>query len=148
MLYRSILFCLVLVLMAFPVAPGHASPEQDQALIKAAGEDNLDQVKELIAQGANANAKNNNNFTALMYAAAGGRTAIVETLLAKGADVNAKDQYGSTALMIKATSKNSGLDFLRHRRIFFQIDQVMSLIEQSGIDRGTPGKDKQFGCGL
>ena len=37
--------------------------------------------------------------TALMYAAGGGHLPVVEALLAKGADVEAKDEDGFTALM-------------------------------------------------
>ena len=66
-------------------------------------EDGLEDVKDLLALGADVNAKNTKGYTALMGAAIKGHTAIVRALLAKeGIDVNAKDNEGYTALMCAA----------------------------------------------
>lgn len=54
-------------------------------LMNASHEGNLDIVKELIAEGADVNAKNNSGFTPLMYARYGENLDIVKTLIAAGA---------------------------------------------------------------
>lgn len=53
----------------------------------------------LLAKGADVNAKNKNDGTALMAAAKNGHNEVVQVLLSKGADVNAENKYGRTALM-------------------------------------------------
>jgi len=68
------------------------------ALMSAALEGDLAKVQDLIAKGADVNARNRFGGTALMLAASQRDTAIVEALLAKGADIDAKQQEGTTAL--------------------------------------------------
>ena len=60
---------------------------------------NLEMVRFLLEQGANANAKDNQGTTALIGAAYNGHAEIVKALLAYGADSNAKQYDGQTALM-------------------------------------------------
>lgn len=43
--------------------------------------------------------KDENGWTALMYASKKGHTVVVKELLENGADVNAKNKTGKTALM-------------------------------------------------
>ena len=56
-----------------------------------------DVVEQLIAKGADVNAKNEDNNTALIVASINGHKDVVEQLIAKGADVNAKNNYNQTA---------------------------------------------------
>lgn len=77
-------------------------PEADARLVIAAGEGRVDEVKQLIADGANVNAANAQGRTALMTASYFGNARIVELLLAAGVDVNAKDKDGMTALISAA----------------------------------------------
>lgn len=70
------------------------------ALHKAAYEGNLEEVKALIAKGADVNAKAQNGRTALFVAANKGYADLAELLIAKGADINVKDNTGKTALDI------------------------------------------------
>ena len=59
--------------------------EQDQELIYSVLIGDLVKVKELIAAGADVNAKDDDGWTALMYAAEKGYTEIIEILKAAGA---------------------------------------------------------------
>ena len=53
---------------------------------------------ELIASGANVSIQNNNQETALMFAAHQGYVECVKELIAAGADINKEDHDGRTAL--------------------------------------------------
>ena len=87
----------LLVAVVFILAAGCASTQMQ--LWEASAKGHTDTVKALLEQGADVNAKDNDGFTALMFAARDGQTDTVPALLAKGADVNAKDNDGRTALM-------------------------------------------------
>ena len=68
-------------------------------LIKHAEQGNVEEVKKLIAKGADINARRQDGLTALMMASLKGHSNIVKLLIANRADVNAKDKLGYTALM-------------------------------------------------
>ena len=73
------------------------------ALMWAAMENsNPEVVKVLLAGGADANAKSEDGWTALIAAAGFNTPEVVKVLLAGGADVNAKSEGGVTALMAAA----------------------------------------------
>jgi ankyrin repeat protein len=84
------------------------SPEEQKGLnrqlINAVKEGNLKKVIDLLENGADVNAKNNDGYTALMTASREGHKEIVELLIKNGADVNVKNNDGGTALMY-ASSK-------------------------------------------
>lgn len=71
-------------------------------LIQAAYKGDVVEVKRLINQGADVNAKSKYDRTALMDAAQEGHVEVMHTLLQQGADVNAKNNYGWTALYYAA----------------------------------------------
>lgn len=58
------------------------------ALMWAAGEGNLEVVKQLVAKGADISARSTRGFTPLLFAAREGKTEIVRELLDIGADIN------------------------------------------------------------
>jgi ankyrin repeat protein len=62
----------------------------------AAGQGGLARVNQLLAEGADANAADEQRRTPLHAAAEGGHRAVVEALLAAGADANATDLQGRT----------------------------------------------------
>ena len=64
----------------------------------AAGEGNIEAVKQQLAAGTDVNAKGELQATPLHFAAEWGHKAVAELLIAKGADVNAKDQDDETPL--------------------------------------------------
>ena len=57
-------------------------------------------VELFLTAGMYHNVKDENRWSALMWAAAAGSTEIVELLLEKGADVNTRNADGATALML------------------------------------------------
>lgn len=72
----------------------------ETALIKAAELGRLDCIKQLLAAGAEVDARDNGRETALMAAAWNGHADCVRLLLEAGADVNARDIDGRTPLII------------------------------------------------
>ena len=68
----------------------------------AAGEGNIEAVKQHLAAGTDVNAKDDERMVPLHFAAGAGHKKIVELLIAKGADVNAKGKYGETPLQFAA----------------------------------------------
>ena len=78
-----------------------ASVQYSSPLTKAVSNDNVDLVKELIAQGENVNGKDSNygNLTPLFVAVENGSVEIAKILLEAGAKVNARDKEKQTPLM-------------------------------------------------
>ena len=64
-------------------------------------------LKALDKRGADPNAKNNNNLTALMEAARYNHHSVIKLLLDAGANINAKNQQGNTALHFAAMQNGS-----------------------------------------
>ncbi len=89
------------------VKKGSIEADLDQAVRR----NDDSKIKQLIAQGANVNAKQDLGRTPLILAAGLGHLRSLEALIAAGADVNASDVSGYTALMI-AASKYTGLDMV------------------------------------
>jgi poly(3-hydroxybutyrate) depolymerase len=69
----------------------------DISIHYAAGEGNIEAVKQHLAAGADVNA-NDTGLTPLHYAAGEGHKELVELLIVKGADVSAKNKFGETPL--------------------------------------------------
>src|SRR4030042_1502354 len=85
---------------------GHYS---ENLLAEACRKEDPEEVKRLIYNGADVNAKNNNGWIPLMWAVVGGNNEIVEMLIDKGADVNAKDNFGRTPLALAAECDYIGI---------------------------------------
>jgi len=95
----------ILLLVMFSLALPAAGSEQ--MLLAAAGQGQVEQVKSLLAQGVDANARNGAGRPALVLAAFNGNERTVRALLAAGADVNGADNAGNTALMEAADRVDS-----------------------------------------
>ncbi|XP_019646106.1 PREDICTED: uncharacterized protein LOC109486668 isoform X4 [Branchiostoma belcheri] len=72
--------------------------EKEKELIAVAGRGDEDRVKQLLAEGVNVNAANNNKWSALHHASEHGHTGTVQALLTAGARVNARTVKGNSAL--------------------------------------------------
>lgn len=78
-----------------------------EPLVGSALRGDMDSVTNLLAKGANVNAKDVDGNTALNWAAIKGHVDIIRILLAKGAEVNAKNNNGDTALMCAVLGGNT-----------------------------------------
>lgn len=70
----------------------------DSGLHQAAIDGDITKIRNLLASGANVNAKDKDGRTALILAALKGRVEVVQLLLNNGADPNAQDKQGDTAM--------------------------------------------------
>ncbi len=98
LLFFSLYICMVL----------NAQDTTDFKLIVAADKGDTAQVKQLLKNGADANAKTYEGVTALMYAAQNGHTEVMKLLIEREADIEAKPYNGITALM--SAARNNQLD--------------------------------------
>jgi ankyrin repeat protein len=69
----------------------------ENSLFKAAAQGDTSEVKRLLDQGTNSDAREEENETPLMYAAAEGRSEVVNILIDRGASINAVSSNGETA---------------------------------------------------
>jgi uncharacterized protein len=75
-----------------------AAQRAGQVLLQATEAGDVVQMKVLLAQGAEVNARNAHGWTPLHVAAAGGDPAVIALLLQHGADVHAQSHIGTTPL--------------------------------------------------
>ena len=97
-------------------------------------------VKSLIDNGADVNARNNSGQTALMGASWMDHTEIVELLLENGADVNAKSNDGQTALMIVSDCDEEFMDYFvglqgdQQVQMMNNKENIIHLLQRYGAD--------------
>ena len=96
--------CLSILMMSSALAMDVKQDNLNSQLVEAAILGNMQQVKQLIAKGADVNARNRSGDIALIRAAEDGYTEICKLLISKGANVNAYDYYGFTALIQAAAN--------------------------------------------
>jgi uncharacterized protein len=89
----------------------YATQEIDMQMIEAVERGDVEAVRALLAQGANAEAADSRGRTALIAAAYTDQVAIAELLIAAGADVNRQDHTQQSAYLIPTA--DGGLEFLR-----------------------------------
>lgn len=100
LLTSTLFFCLFSSTQSLAVA----------SLIQKAIEGDVIGVKQLIAEGADVNARGDDTTwekTALMEAAERGHTEVVRVLIKAQADINARDIYSDTAVMLAAWKKHT-----------------------------------------
>ena len=87
--------------------------ELNAQLIEAAEAGNIKNVKKLLKQGAEVDARDNYGWTALMRAAMWGHLDVVKFLAELGADLSAKNNEGKTVMMIARENSRKGVaDYL------------------------------------
>ena len=96
-----------------------AASSVDEQVLKAADCGDLAQVRSLLRDGANPNAKDATGNTLLMYAAGSGKLDLVKFLIDRGADVHAKRPDGQTVLLHAAGAGNT---------------EVLRLLVKMGLD--------------
>ena len=83
-----------------------STPAQEAKLREAAKNGYIQIVMNLLKQGVDVNAPDDDKRTALMWAAFDGYTKVVKQLLRRGAEVDARDNVDRTALMYAASGPN------------------------------------------
>lgn len=78
----------------------------DESLFSAVEDNNIKKVKSYLEQGANCNALDSYNRTALINASVCGYDDIAKLLIEEGTDVNIQDKAGATALMYTVRNTN------------------------------------------
>ena len=86
-----------------PQGVARSAPPQGDELYAAVRGNDLARLRMLVASQADANAKDEQGDTPLIYAAGAGSVEAMKFLVDKGADPNAQNGFGSTALMLSAT---------------------------------------------
>ena len=84
---------------------------RDMQMITAAGGGDIETVRQLLAQGANVKAQDENGMTALIAAAYRNDLAITDLLIQAGADVNVQDNTQQSAYLI--STSDGYLDLLK-----------------------------------
>ena len=92
--------------MCCPTDSRKLDNEGETVLMWAARHGRTGTVADLVAKGADPNAKDNDGWTALMSAARNGHSGTVAELVAKGADPNAKNKVSDTSRYCSALRIN------------------------------------------
>jgi ankyrin repeat protein len=118
-LVKKIKFPFIAVLFLTPLLLTQtAYGDVNSDLIEAVKAGDMEKVEQLLEQGADVNAKGEDDVTVLMMATLTGNTDAVQVLLAKGADVTPKDKFGWDAMMYaKCTGQ----------------DEIVDILEQAGV---------------
>ena len=131
---------LLLTTIAAVLLVGCGNPEADRALFKAATEGNIKGIKQLIADGADVNAKNRDGTTPLQTAAIRGHKEFLQLLIANGADVNAKNEDRMTPLHCAAIG--TSLNYLsRGGRYGVDHKEIAELLISAGADVNAQDED-------
>ena len=94
---KILVLCLLALVMA---APAHAQTKlfQTTPIIKAAVENNFEEMRSMLLKGTSANTPDGNGKTALMYAANTGNADMVQLLLENKGNPNQPDKNGNGPL--------------------------------------------------
>jgi hypothetical protein len=94
---RVLTITFILLLAGYVAVP--AANDKNAALIEASRAGRLEEVKRLLGEGADVNARDKDGWTALMHAVREGQPEVVDFLLDHGAQVHVQDETSSRLLM-------------------------------------------------
>ena len=148
--YLALCFAVAgLCLVPWRLPHGRAAPQSDDVYAAVRNND-LARVKTLVGSPADANAKDEQGDSPLLYAAAVGSADAMKYLLDKGADVNVQNPFGSTALMISATDiakvrllVEHGADVNRASKQGRTALFIAAMSDQSSRHRPLPGRQRR-----
>ncbi len=83
-----------------PVQPRQRQRTPTESIHQAVVDGDIDQVQQLLSEGADINSRNRMGWSLLRTAIQNRRQAVTELLIAKGANVSAKDNSGQTPLLV------------------------------------------------
>ena len=95
------------VLVLIPSPNIATASDKNRALTQAGINGDVEKVISLLDSGADINARDQREWTPLLWAVSRGQIDLVKLLLDKGADVNAKGEHGWTPLMEAANRGHS-----------------------------------------
>ena len=132
---------------AAEACPSCGAPSHGTALRKACLKGYIEVTKQLLAAGADVNAKFDNGISPLHYAAVSGRKEVAELLIAEGADVNAKDHKGRTPLneaietnqtktadLLRTHGGKTGIEHVEDR--LNSLEKTLSQLQRDGDEGG------------
>lgn len=105
-------------------------PDADKSIWMAAKNGEIDRLKAYLADGGNANARDDVGISLLSWAGMAGRDAAVDLLIENGVNLNAKDQNNRTAL--------HGAAFMGRVAIVQRLLNAGAKINVTGTSRDTP----------
>jgi ankyrin repeat protein len=109
----------------------------DDNFLRAVAYDNLDAAKRLLKNGANIEVRDDNGWTALIYAANTGHVEMCLFLIKEGANANAKDDNGFNAFMHAESKAN----IHRNTRIakFLKLCEIRDMVGEKGARKFLSG---------
>ena len=123
-----------------------ADANGETALMRASRDGNSEVVGQLLAKGADVQAREKKHgLTALIYATHEGHSEVVGQLLAKGADVQAQDKNGKTALML-ARPLGPGHSVVKQLQSVQRASET-SATEKAGKVEEAKKAEEQESCG-
>lgn len=130
---KQLLLTLIAVLMAHPLA----AMNLDQEFRYQCSTGDLEQVRQLLANGADVHTRNLNDETGLMLAAKCSSFPICELLIAAGADINAQTRFGGNPLFYVIGAYLSGMHTSQETNI------VCALLINAGADVNIQNNSRQ-----
>jgi len=95
-----VMLSLMMVVESDFAMPEASMTSLDEALIEAAGQNDVIMIRRLLQQGANAQARDGRGRTALLSAVDGNQVESAKLLIEAGADVNAQDHQSDSPLLL------------------------------------------------
>ena len=112
----------------------------ESPLIEAAIHGRFEEVKRLLDEGGDVNAKDIIGVTLLMHASACGKIEVVRLLLDRGADVTAKDNYSNTAMIL--ASKTSHFEVVKLLEQAYE-DKIKQTSQETSAISSAPNKTQE-----